>query len=250
MPGSSFQSAADSQYLAAIERIDEMARLQAQAKRRKSLLLFGPEGVGKTRLLQSFLKTQPLALHIPQTQSPRGLLLTLVDDLHALAKPGLNLPPNVESLSTKSLKGVVMRTLDLFPFLLVLDHLAGPSRVLTGLIKDLNYFERTPVVFVARSPHMEDIGALQPMCAGRSEKLELRDFAPPVALEFAQREAHRSGLWASNLDLVLDSLVEWGNGNPGSIVQMVKMAHFERYRMNDQIKVHVLYLDYRMGNRE
>ena len=30
MPGSSFQSAADSQYLAAIERIDEMARLQAK----------------------------------------------------------------------------------------------------------------------------------------------------------------------------------------------------------------------------
>ncbi|MGA9060205.1 MAG: hypothetical protein WB341_00935 [Terracidiphilus sp.] len=34
MPGSSFQSTADSQYLAAVERIDEMARLQAELEKR------------------------------------------------------------------------------------------------------------------------------------------------------------------------------------------------------------------------
>jgi len=39
-----------------------MTRLQAQAQRRKSILIFGPEGVGKTRLLESFVKTQPFAL--------------------------------------------------------------------------------------------------------------------------------------------------------------------------------------------
>jgi hypothetical protein len=71
-----------------------------------------------------------------------------------------------------------------------------------------------------------------------------------VALEFARREAQKSGLWASNLDDVLHSLVEWSNGNPGSLIHMVKMAHFPRYRLGDQIKVHVLYLDYRMGRRE
>src|SRR5208282_125037 len=42
------------QYLAAVERSEEMAQLQAQARRRKSLLIFGPEAVGKTRLLESF----------------------------------------------------------------------------------------------------------------------------------------------------------------------------------------------------
>ena len=134
------------------------------------------------------------------------------------------------------LKGIVQRALDKYPFLLALDHLAGPSRVVTGLIKDPNYFDRTPVIFVARTPHMEDIGTLQPMCAGKTE--------------FAKREANRTGLWASNLDQVLHQLVEWSNGNPGSIVHMLKMAHFPRYYAGDQIKVHVLYLDYRMGRRE
>lgn len=237
-------------FFAAVERTEEMARLRAQAEKRKSLLIFGPEAVGKTRLLQSFVKTQPLALFVPRVESPREMLLTLVAELRRLRKPGLDLPANSDSLSSKGLKGVVHRALDVHPFSLALDHIGGPSRVVTGLIKDLNYFDRTPVIFVARTPHMEDIGALQPMCARGSERLELKEFPPTIALEFARWEARKTDLWASNLDEVLRLFADSGKGNPGAIVQMVKMAHFPRYRVGDQIKSHVLYLDYRMGRRE
>jgi hypothetical protein len=237
-------------FFAAIERKEEMAYLQAQAQKRKSLLVFGPEAVGKTRLLQAFVKTQPLALFVPRVESPREMLLALVAELRRLGKPGVQLPANTESLSSSGLKGVTQRALEKHPFLLALDHINGPSRVVTGLIKDLNYFERTPVIFVARTPHMEDIGALQPMCARNSERLALKEFAPSIALEFARWEARRSDLWASNLDEVLRSLVDWSKGNPGSIVHMLKMAHLPRYWVGDQIKCHVLYLDYRMGRRE
>jgi hypothetical protein len=238
------------QYVAVVERTEELARLQVQAQRRKSMLIFGPEAVGKTRLLRTFVETQPLALFAPQVQSPHEMLLALVEELRRVVRPGITIPANYTSLRTGSLKGIMLRVLEKHPFFLVLDHLAGPSRVVTGLIKELNYFDRTPVIFVARSPHMEDIGNLQPMCAGKAERLELKEFVPPVALEFARREASRTGLWASNLDHVLHQLVEWSNGNPGSIVHMLKMSHFPRYYAGDQIKVHVLYLDYRMGRRD
>jgi hypothetical protein len=238
------------QYSAAVDRIEELARLQAQAQRRKSMLIFGPEVVGKTRLLRSFLQTQPLALFAPQVQSPHEMLLALIEELRRVARPGITIPANYTSLRTGSLKGIMQRALEKQPFILALDHLAAPSRVVTGLIKDLNYFDRTPVILVARSPHMEDIGNLQSMCAGKAERLELKEFLPPIALEFARREASRTGLWASNLDHVLHQLVEWSNGNPGSIVHMLKMAHIPRYYAGDQIKVHVLYLDYRMGRRD
>jgi len=214
------------------------------------MLIFGPEAVGKTRLLRGFVETQPLALFVAQVQSPREMLLALIEELRRHAKSEISLPANCASMGTGSLKGIVQRALDKYPFLLALDHLAGPSRVVTGLIKDLNYFDRTPVIFVARTPHMEDIGSLQPMSAGKAERLELKEFVPPIALEFARREASRTGLWASNLDHVLHQLVGWSSGNPGSIVHMLKMAHFPRYYAGDQIKVHVLYLDYRMGRRE
>jgi AAA domain len=237
-------------YLAAIERVEEMGRLQDQARRRKSMLIFGPEGVGKTRLLEGFLKTQSLALYVNQTGSPRDLMLALVESLRSTGKRELRLPADPKTLSTSSLKGMVQRALDQIPFLLVLDHLACPSRVVTGMIKEMNYYGRTPVFFAARTPHMEDIGTLQPMCADRSEQVELKNLPAAVALEFAQREAERTGLRASNLDHTLHSLVEWSEGNPGSILHMLKMAQWPRYRMDDQIKAHVLYLDYRMGRRE
>jgi len=249
MATSAMQHAPTNQYLAAVDRADEMARLRAQAQRRKSMLIFGPESVGKTRLLESFVKTHPFSLYVSHVQAPRDLVLGLVDQLQKLNKRDLRLPANPKALSTSSLKGMIQKALDQGPFLLAIDHLSGPSRVVTGMIKEMNYYGRTPVIFASRTPHMEDIGALQPMCADRSERVELKNFPSSIALEFAQREAEKTGLWASNLDHALHSLVEWSEGNPGSILNMIKMAQLTRYRMGDQIKAHVLYLDYRMGRR-
>jgi len=234
------------EYAACVEREEELERLQSQAKARKSLLVFGPTGVGKSRLLQTFVAQQPLALYVPHSRSPRELLHGLLDALRSV-DIRIKLPANVETLSSSSLKGVVHRTLDANSFQMVLDHLEGPSRVLTGLIKDLHYFGRTPVIFASRSPHMEDIGALQPLCALKSERIEMKNWPHYIALQFAQREAEKAQLSASNLGSVLPSLVEWSDGNPGAIIQLLKMARMPQYQAGDQIKAHVLYLDFRMG---
>jgi hypothetical protein len=134
------------------------------------------------------------------------------------------------------MKGIVNRALDTRPFLMVLDQLDAPSRVVTGMIKDLHYFGRTPVIFASRSPHMEDIGALRPLCALKSERIEIENLPQKIALE-------------SNLESILSSLIEWSDGNPGAILHMLKMAQLPQYRVGDQIKSHILYIDYRMGRR-
>ena len=234
------------EYLNCVEREEELGRLRNQAKIRKSMLVYGPEGVGKSRLLRTFVESQPLALYVAQMRSPREFLLALLNGFHS-ADAQIKVPGNLTSLSSSSLKGIVHRTLDTGPFLMVLDHLDAPSRVVTGMIKDLHYFGRTPVIFASRSPHMEDIGALRPMCARKSERIEIKNLPHPVALEFAQREAERTRLWASNLESALPSFVEWSDGNPRAILQILKMAHLPQYRTGDQIKSHILYVDYRMG---
>jgi hypothetical protein len=239
----------DAHYLAVVDRTEELARLRAQAQKRKSMLVFGPEGVGKTRLLLAFVQNQPFALYVPQTRSPRDFMMALVQDLRRLDERDLHLPPDANSLSTSALKGIVQRALVRFPFVLVLDHLVGPSRFVTGIIRELSDYGQRPIFFAARSPHLEDVGTLQSMCADRSERLEIGNFTRAVALEFAKRESDRNGLWASNLESALHSLVDWSEGNPGTILQMLKMADLPRYRMGDRIKAHVLYLDYRMGRR-
>jgi len=227
-----------------------MARLEAQAQKRKSMLVFGPEGVGKTRLLHVFVERQPLALYVPRISTPRDLMLSLIGGLRSLDDRAIRLPSSPGPLSTPSLKGIVLRALAIRPFILVLDHLAGPSRVISGIIKEFTDYGKRPVIFAARSPHMEDIGTLQPLCADRSERLEVKNLAPAIAVDFARREAERAGLWASNLEPALRSFVEWSEGNPGSILQMLRMTTDPRYRMGDQIKAHILWLDFRMGRQK
>jgi len=248
MASSSAQREPALDYLTCVERSEELNRLRSQAKIRKSLLVFGPEGVGKSRLLRAFVGEHRLALYVGQMRSPREFVLTLLQGLLS-ADEGIAIPASLAGLSTSSLKGIVHRALDRQPFLMVLDRLDAPSRVVTGMIKSLNYYGRTPVIFASRSPHMEDIGALRPLCANKSERLELKNLPSQIALEFARREAERIELWASNLEAILPSLVEWSDGNPGAILHMLKMAHLPQYRAGDQIKSHILYVDYRMGRR-
>lgn len=244
----SVQHEPTSEYLSRVAREEELTWLRNQVNARKSLLVFGPEGVGKSRLLHRFVENQPLALYIAQIRSPREFLLALLDALHS-SGTAARIPANFNTLSTTSLKGVAQRALDTKPFLMVLDQLNGPSRVVTGLIKDLHHYGRTPVIFASRSPHMEDIGTLQPLCADKSERLEVKNWSQHIALEFAHREAEKDQLLASNLESALNSFVEWSDGNPAAILHMVRMAHLPRYRLDDQIKAHVLYLDYLMGRR-
>ncbi|MGB6111359.1 MAG: hypothetical protein WBG23_01055 [Acidobacteriaceae bacterium] len=244
----SAKQVATREYVSCVEREEEMIRLRTQVTARKSILVFGPEGVGKSRLLRGFVEGRPQALYVAQTHSPHAFLVSLLIAMRSVVNPEVT-PDNPTTLSTVSLKGIVRRFLENHSFLLVLDQLNGPSRAVTGLIKDLHHFGRTPVVFASRSPHMEDIGALQPLCADKSERIEIKNWPRSIALEFAYREAEKTRLSASNLDPAVQMMVEWSNGNPAAILHMLKRAHLPQYRLGDQIKAHVLYLDYRMGRR-
>ena len=242
MPLSSAQSEPTLEYLSCVEREEELGLLRNQAKIRKSMLVYGPEGVGKSRLLQTFVEGQPLALYVAQMRSPREFLLALLHALHS-ADAGIRIPGNIDALSSSSLKGIVNRALDTGPFLMVLDHLDAPSRVVTGMIKDLVYYGRTPLIFASRSPHMEDIGALRPLCALKSERIEIENLPQKIALEFAMRNAEKIQLWASNLESILSSIVEWSDGNPGAILHMLKMAQLPQCRAGDQIEARILRVD-------
>ena len=51
MPSPSLQREPGHEYLNCVEREEEMDRLRSQVKTRKSLLVFGPEGVGKSTVI-------------------------------------------------------------------------------------------------------------------------------------------------------------------------------------------------------
>lgn len=236
----------ESSHTAVIERSEEYFKLQGRIDKAKSMLVFGEPGVGKTHLLRR-IAAQRSVLYVRETTSSRNLLLFILEAARESRISGLSIPRNISSLSVCSLKGVSQRVLEAHKWTLLLDQMNGPAPALCHLIKELNYFDRTPIVFAARSPHMEHIGHLRALCSDRTEQLEVKNWPLSVALEFARQRAATSGLSAANLKSALETMVEMSAGNPGAIIAMIEMAKQSRYRVGDQIKSHVLYLDYRLS---
>jgi multisubunit Na+/H+ antiporter MnhG subunit len=102
------------------------------------------------------------------------------------------------------------------------------------------------VVAVARSAHMEDAGFVAPLAPDRADKLAMKNFDPETAQRFAKLVAEDRKLHADNLDDFLTRLVEFSEGNPGAIASMIDMATMSKYRLEDQIIVSPLYIDFRL----
>jgi hypothetical protein len=94
---------------------------------------------------------------------------------------------------------------------------------------------------------MEDVGFLQPFYSDRSEKCEIRNFAPEGAEQFAGEVVKRKGLSAQNMREFLEKVLEFSGGNPGAILAMLEMAGYPKYRSDEHIKITPLYIDFRMN---
>jgi hypothetical protein len=229
----------------------ELEELRQRLTARKSFVLHGPSGAGKTFLLRGVIADFPEVLYCPDAATPqlvfRSLALALLAIRDRSVRRSLR---NAEALKTKSiisLRGIVLDAVRRGNYCVVLDHLVGPAAALSSDTRDLMFYGGTPVVAVARSAHMEDLGFLAPMFVLRAERMRLANFARSEAAQFAEEVAHRIGLWATNLPGFLERIVDLSQGSPGAILRMLRMAMLPNYRLDGHIKTSPLYIDFRLA---
>jgi len=233
------------------DREEEQAAIRRRLERRRSFLLHGPAGAGKTLLLARVLPEVPGVLYCRESKSAREVFCTLaeelvkVNDARAVASLGKT-PAAPHSKSAAALKGIVVEALKGASYQVVLDHLGRTSQSFASAIKEVTGWAATPVVAVARSCHMEDVGHLLSLYPDRSEKMELPNFDAATALAFAQTSAAERGLAAENMTEFLDRVVELSRGNPGAILALVELAKQPKYRSEGRVKVSPLYIDFRL----
>jgi KaiC/GvpD/RAD55 family RecA-like ATPase len=232
-------------------RTDELRLLKKRLADGKSTLVHGPCGVGKTLLLRQVIPEFGNVLYCPASSSPQAVLRCLAELLAArrdatvlqICKGQVDV---LFGKSSISLKGIVSDALRAATYLIVLDHLNRPSPVMGAMIGEVMLTCSTPVVAVARSPHMEDAGSVLSLLPDRSERLAIKNFDSDTAKEFALAVCEELQLAAENLHSVLHSMVKSSEGNPGAIVRMIAMAKRAKYRNDDRIKWSPLYVDFLM----
>jgi len=233
------------------ERGTELEQLRRRIHSRRSFLLHGPAGVGKTLLITHVLGDFPQALYCPASSSSQAIFRELAGALARAGNPVAvrSLGRDAAKLKTKSavaVKGIVSDALQGGGHSIILDHCAFTSQALAAAVREVAGWTSTPVVAVARSAHMEDAGFIRSMFPERSARMELKNFSPDGAVRFAHEVARRQQLAAENLSQFMERVAELSGGNPGSIVSMIEMARQPRYRSAENIKITPLYVDFRI----
>jgi Cdc6-like AAA superfamily ATPase len=234
-----------------LDREQELQALKQRLLKRKSFLLHGPPGVGKTLLVHSLLEEARSALYCETSTSTqvtfRNLAQCLLERGDPRAQRTCRNRDGIQAKSAVSLKGIVMDALHEGNYSVVLDHIDCPSQSFATAVREIMGWCSTPVIAVARSSHMEDTGFLQPLYSDRHDRYELKNFDSVTAEQFAQAMVEGAGLSASNMTEFLGKVLELSEGNPGAIVSMLQMAKHPKYRTDEHIKISPLYIDFRMN---
>lgn len=235
------------------ERTDELAELHRRIRSRNSCLVHGESGAGKTLLIRSVVREFPRVLYCYNSETGQFVFRSLATELlrcrdkrlrHACGRMG---ELAIKEKSILALRGLVLESLHAGEYWVILDHLSQTSAGLASDVRDMMLWANTPVMAVARSNHMEDLGFLTSYFALRSERMQIRPFNYETAIRFAEQIAQHVGFAAINRNESLQKIVELSHGLPGQIVSLIQMALGPKYRTNDYVKVSCLYIDFRLA---
>jgi len=230
----------------------ELEQLRQLVSRRRSFLLHGPAGAGKTLLLKHLAGEVPEMLYCDESSSSQAVFRALAAGLflrknrHVLQACGATGLNAIREMSAVSIRGIVTGALREGGYWIVLDHLKSPSQSFAASLKDVCSWTATPLIAAARSAHMEDVGFMLPMFSDRSEKYALRNFDSDTAREFAVRTAQEMHLNAANRDEAIQKIVHYSKGSPGAIIAMLHMAASPKYVTQQHVKLSPLYIDFRL----
>ena len=231
----------------------ERQRLNQAFRESKPLLILGPPGSGKTRLIQEALSSNEKILYVSWERSLHALLVkmarTLIASRHkeflclARLPGGRRADPEAWLLAQTSvhLKGLLWSALESSPVPIVLDGIAGAGFPTYRFLHRI-YHARGMALF-ASSRDAFCLGALARLFWDPTKVLNIAPLHDSEAEQLFDRAADCFKLRDLDLEEFREKVLESAKGNPGQIVEMCRLATQPQYISGRYVKFAPLRID-------
>lgn len=221
-----------------VGRRQELENLTAALRNRRSRLLLGPPGIGKTRLLQEAIRLagEP-AILAPQPTVLHSLLVMLACQLGCRVKGAQPL----ERLTSVRLRPLVLESLHRSPVCLLIEDVAHAGPRMYRFLQELYYVPRACLIVTATS--RDNLGFLHKLLWDPREEVSLAPLSRPDAQRLFDAAADRFELRPLDLDEFRQKVLTAARGNPGQIVSMCRLAGRPEYQSGRRIKFLPLRID-------
>jgi hypothetical protein len=221
-----------------IGRSVEVSTLSTDLTLRKSRLILGPGGIGKTRLIHEALSTseQPF-VSITKPAALHDLLVMLAKHLSCRSPRFLDL----RDATTVHLKPLVLNGLSANPQCVILEDLEEVEPRMYRFLQKLYYVPGACLIATGRS--RSRLGRLQRLLWEPREELVLKPLSRRESLQLFEEACRAFRLHLFDSDGFRQRVIQAAHGNPGQILSMCRLAGQPEYRSGDHIKFAPLWID-------
>jgi len=238
----------------------ERARLRQAIEERRSLLIWGAAGIGKTALMAKVSSQLPqdvarATLCLSSIHGLRPLLRALLRELHKAGDATLRQQLHAEgiregtfkawlnSLGTSQLKGALYRSVEKGQYRIVLDHMPPLTHAFAKVVKELVQMRNTPVFLLARGLSKSEIGHVTDLYWCDRQRMSLGPLPERAARDFLEWCIRRFSLARLNSAGFREEMVRLSGRIPGTLVKMCALAAEPRYQHGSQIKTKLIHID-------
>jgi hypothetical protein len=244
-------------------RRQELARLTAAIRGRRSLLIFGPPDSGKSALVDQALTNLPenfasRCLRVKAEGPLPRILQQHVSHLFAAkdaavqaafssqAKDSLSVESWVKKQTSGRLRSLLFRAFDSGRYWIFWDNVGQLGLAHYHFLREVIWMRKTPAYLIARGFGYEHLGQAGRLFWSDEGRLELGPLAPEDARALLEAAIRREGMTNLDLSEFQEQVLEASRGLPGAIVRMVAMARQPQYQYGNRVKAKLIHLDYLM----
>jgi energy-coupling factor transporter ATP-binding protein EcfA2 len=240
-------------------RTSELTRLCAAIRDRKSLLIWGARGSGKTTLIAHALARLPKqvakeSIFASGQASPQEILTSLAVQLagaplllskfRAETAFGGSYTHWVRQQTSLRLRGLIYRVASAGDYWMFLEDLEPMTHMLTRIVKELMINRETPIYCVATGCTSTELGCASQLYWNDEQRLHVGELPLSAATELIEWAIQRFGLSRLDLDGFREDILKFSGLLPGAILRMCESAGDPRYQFEGRIKTKLVHVDY------